>query len=485
MKTVARALAAIAVLAAGSAPAYAEWPSESIEIGARDHAQVLQQHGGETPDAALSEYLRQIGGKIVAVSDRPDEDWTFTLLDSPQVNAFALPGGYVYVTRGLMTLAHNEAQLAAVLSHEITHVIEAHVESRQEANKDALIDGAVGALLGGLFGGNTLEESIREGVETAVGSMGSYSRAQEYDADEGGIALLLAAGYDPNAQADFLALMAANSALSAVIAQREFDPENVPFFANHPAPQERLDKARQLAGQGSGERGAEPYLTMIDGMQYGETMRQGFMRGRNFIHPALGFTFELANGLRVQNTATQVNISGPRRSTLILSGDRLQDGALDDYIRGWARQIPARDRIGRSISDLHEHRINGLPAATGTIRLRRQARRGKLQMTVIRFNDRLYRFAGFSADRDDRTRALLNQVVESFRPLSDAEIGQFQGAIIRIHQVQTGDTVDSLAALFSSQEYAVERFRLLNGMSDSDRLNVGGLVKLIIVESAD
>jgi len=447
-----RILTVMALFLFGVNPALAQWPAESAALGARDHPKVLQRFGGEVQNPALSDYVARIGAQVVAVSSRASEDWHFTVLDSPEVNAFALPGGYVYVTRGLLALANNESELAAVLAHEITHVIEAHVEARLEAQGDAL--------------------------ETAFGQIGAYSKAQEFAADAGGIALLRAAGYRPAAQADFLVSMAANAALKAAQAGREYDAASTPIFANHPAPAERQLRALELAGDAGGRQGVQDYLSAINGMIYGENQRGGFMLGRRFMHRELGFSFEVPEGLRLQNAARQINIFGPNRSTLIMSGaPDTQD--LRVALQVWAAQIPRRERQNRDIGNIQLLEIAGMAAATGTLSLRKRGQRSTLTMTVIRLNDGLIRFAGTVRRGDETSADLQWQTVQSFRWLSEEGAAEHPPTYIYMHRVAAGETVEDLTKLVMVRGFWLDEFRRLNGLGPDEEVTVGQLVKII------
>jgi predicted Zn-dependent protease len=462
-----------------AAPALAEWPAESAAMGARDHPAVLQHYGGEIRNPPLSAYVSAIGGQMVAVSDRAGELWRFTVLDSPEVNAFALPGGYVYVTRGLLALARNESELAAVLAHEVTHVVAAHIEARQAAEQDALVEGALAALVTGLFGGgeNRLGDAVRSGVETVFSQIGTYSKAQEFEADAGGIALLEAAGYRPAAQADMLASMANFAAYKAAQAGRDYDATSAPFFANHPAPAERQLRALALGGTDEGRQGVEAYLAAIDGMIYGQNPRAGLVLGQRFVHPALGFAFEAAQGLRIENAAQQINILGPNGATLILSGG--QDiGDLELSLQRWAARIPPQERLGGGLRGVRRLEINGLAAATGTLNLRKRGQRHSLRLTVIRFGDGLIRFASTVQPGDETMADLHWQTVRSFGPLT-AHDQAVRATYILIHQMQAGETAEGLIAAQGVQGFTESEFNLLNGLADGETPRLGQWVKLV------
>jgi len=478
MAAICRVLSVCLLLVATPAPA--EWPAESVTLGAQEHPKVMQKFGGAVRNRSLAAYVADIGAQMVAVSSRPDESWQFTVLDTPDVNAFALPGGYVYVTRGLLALANSESELAAVLAHEITHVIEAHVEARQEAQKDALVNGALNALVTGIFssGENRVGDAVRSGVETAIGEIGAYSREQEFDADAGGIALLRAAGYRPAAQADFLASMAANAALTAEMAGREYDESKAPFFAAHPAPAERQLRALAQAGDEGGARGVDPYLAMIDGMIFGQSARGGFVRGQTFVHPELGFSFAAANGLRIENAARQINIFGPNRSTLILSG-AADTGSLRDALTAWFQQLPRNERQSRSLANMRSLEINGLEAATATLQMRKRGQRSTLRLTVIRFNGGLIRFAGNVRRGDDDSAALQWETVQSFTALSEEGAAETAETYIRAHRVEAGETAASLGLKMAVRGYGEAYFRVLNGLAPEDEVSPGMPVKLV------
>ncbi|MCF6272473.1 MAG: M48 family metalloprotease [Rhodobacteraceae bacterium] len=463
-----------------SGPAFAQWSTEGAAIGARDHPRILARYGGEIRNPALAEYVAMIGAQMVAVSARPDDLWRFSVLDSPELNAFALPGGYIYVTRGLLALANNEAELAAILAHEITHVVEAHVESRNEAGKDALISGAIGALVTGIFGSgeDRLANALRSGVETAFSQMGSYSKAQEFAADAGGIELLRLAGYLPAAQADFLVSMSANAALRAEIAGRPYNEGETPFFANHPAPAERERRARALAANEAGAKDRAAFMSMIDGMVYGQSARGGIVRGQRFFHPGLGFTFEAAQGLSIRNEARQIIMSGENRSTLIMSGAP-DHKSLREALQVWASGIPRRERPFRQLENLRELEINGLDAATATLRLRQHGQRSTVRLTVIRFGDSLIRFVGTVRRGDGESAVLQWQTIESFRPLRLDEAVNATGRFIAVYQVKEGDTLASLAAQMNVPTQKQAWFMVLNGLPRQSATIPGQSVKIV------
>jgi predicted Zn-dependent protease len=257
-------------------------PEEERAIGARQHPQVLQQFGGAYPDEALQRYVEQVGDRLVDGSDVPDRDFTFTVLNSDVPNAFALPGGYVYVTRGLLALAENEAEIAGVLGHEIGHVAARHAAQRQTQATGAGILATLGTIGAAIFGGETAAELAQQvGGLGAEAYIAGYSRDQELEADDLGLEYMAKANYDPRAMATFLRKLDQQTELSRTLTGQEGEAA-FGWFATHPRTLERVERvAIEVAEDaGTGRLGREEYLERIDGLIYGEDPAQGLVRGR-------------------------------------------------------------------------------------------------------------------------------------------------------------------------------------------------------------
>ncbi|MEX0970786.1 MAG: M48 family metalloprotease [Paracoccaceae bacterium] len=485
------ALAAFsAALCFHTATASPERNPDAASIGAENHPAIMARFGGEIPDAALRDYVARLGAHIATFSEQPDEAWRFTVLDSPAVNAFALPGGYIYVTRGLLALAGDEAELAAVLAHEITHVTAAHVEARMEVQAEDNTDAVVGDLLGGLLGGllsgsdTPIADAVRETVESTIGGQKEFSREQEFEADALSIPLLVDAGYDPAAAADFLRAMRAQHALIARLAGRGYNPSQVPFFADHPAPDDRIARADALADAYQFDtrptRGREPYLAAIDGMIFGDSTAQGFVRGRAFLHGELGFSFVVPEGFILQNAARAVRAQGPDGALLVMEGGRDRGGELRRFIaREW---VPSLREIGQSrprLGPVRDIAINGLEAAQATMTRRFRGRNQVMTLTAIRLGDSIYRFTALSARGADAAQAAMGDAVASFgvyRPEGDAALQPYR--LVR-HQIAPQDTLESLLADAPADMANEDWFAVLNRLEPGALPPVGHWVKLI------
>ncbi|MGB0505629.1 MAG: M48 family metalloprotease [Pikeienuella sp.] len=477
--------------AAGSANAprtVVERSGSDQRVGDENHPKILAQFGGEVADPAIRAYVRNLGQTLASKSEQPNEKWTFTVLDSPVVNAFALPGGYIYVTRGLIALANDEAELAGVIGHEIGHVTGAHGSKRQERATIAQL-GILGATLLGAAAGldrDAVGAIGQLGGVVGQGYVANYSRGQEFEADTLGIRYIAKSGYDPLAGADFLESLQATSALQAKIAGSEYDPNRVDFFGSHPATAKRVREAVGAArreGLKDGEnapRHRARYLDAISGMTYGDSAQQGFSRGRQFIHPEMRFMFTVPPNFKITNSTSRVTAAGPNGAGVIFDGARDPGGRLTNYIsRTWASEIGQQTRIGR-LSDLRRTRINGLDAAQAELPFNTRKGVRTARLTVIRYDGALYRFFGVQPGNSRSLARDLDRMAESFDGLSTAEARRHRPYQVRIYKVRRGDTVSELAALTPFDTFAVERFRVLNGMAPGQTLQRGELVKLIV-----
>ena len=469
------------------APATVQQRSASEQrLGDENHQKILQKYGGVYQNARLTNYVNELGRRIARVSEQPNEKWTFTVLDNPTVNAFALPGGYVYVTRGLVGLANSEAELAGVIGHEIGHVTAGHSSLRRE--RATIATGALlGAqILGAVLGAdpNLIKGVTQVGQAAAGGILADYSRGDELAADNLGIRYLARSGYDPYAQADFLESMGASASLDARMAGKSYNPNATNFLASHPANGPRTRRAIEVA-QNSGEvipvgagRNRDRFLQVVDGITYGDSASQGFVRGRNFAHPELRFTYDSPRGFTIVTSSTAVTAKGPSNARFVLDGGRNPQGSLTNYInRVWAPAIGKQYRTGR-LSGVQNRRINGLDAASGYLPVQVNGTNFTAMLTAIRLDGKLYRLTGL-VPRGSGLLPEVEQAVQSFRKLSAREARNLRPQTLDIVRVRRSDTVASLARRMNVDSFHEDRFRVLNGLGPSDRLRAGQRVKII------
>ena len=458
-------------------------PEEERAIGRQQHPQVLQQFGGAYPDEALQRYVDQLGARLVEVSDIPDLDFTFTVLNSDLPNAFALPGGYVYVTRGLLALAENEAEIAGVVGHEIGHVAARHAAQRQTQATGAGILATLGTIGAAILGGETAAELAHQ-----VGGLGAeawvagYSRDQELEADDLGLGYMAEAGYDPRAMATFLGKLDQETDLRRRLAG-EAAEAGLSWFSTHPRTLDRVERvaAEVAADAGAGQLGREDYLERIDGLIYGEDPAQGLVQGRRFVHPELGFVFEAPPGFRLRNLPSAVVGGDDRGRAMTFDGARVAPGRdMVDYIAGdWARSL----RAGQ-LRNLQRAEVNGLPAAMAQTTGRRSGgRQVDVALAAIRADDdRVYRFTFLSPGglSPDEARAYA-ATIDSFRPLSQEEAAAFRPRRIAVVAVAPGQGIDELVGRMAVEALPREQLELLNRNAlVDDELETGERIKLIV-----
>ena len=328
----------------------------------REHQRILEAYGGVYNDPKLQAMLEQTVEKLVAASDRPDLHYKVTMLNSQSINAFALPTGQLYVARGLVALANDEFELASVLAHEMGHVVARHAAIREEQAKQAAL---VGRVVSDVISDPEIGALALAKTKLALAS---FSRAQEFQADGIGIGIASRAGYDPYGAVRFLTSMEHNSELKPQQTAAAIDPRAPDFLSSHPATPERISNAVANARQDSGGptttgsiggRDKAAYLGDIDGVVFGEDPSQGFVRGRQFLHPRLGFTFTAPEGFNLENTAQAVlGVKQGGGQALRLDVVRVPaEQTLAAYLTsGWIEGIEA--------STLEDVSVNGFAAAT-------------------------------------------------------------------------------------------------------------------------
>ena len=334
----------------------------------REHERILSSYGGSYDDPKLEALIGKTVDRLVAASDRPDQAYKVTILNSGAVNAFALPTGQLYVTRGLVALASDTSELSSVLSHEMAHVLAKHATMREDQARQAALVTRVFTDMGSDPDLNALA------LAKSKLTMASFSRAQEFEADGIGVGISARAHFDPFGASRFLSAMERNAALKA--GKTSLDPRTQDFLSSHPATPERVQNAQAtrrastLRREG-GERDRETYLAAIDNIVYGEDPSEGFVRGRRFLHPKLGFSFAAPETFTLDNTAQAVigvregGMQAMRFDVVRVPAEQ----SLGEYLNsGWMENV---DKA--STEDLT---INGFPAASASAQWRSMAVQG-------------------------------------------------------------------------------------------------------------
>ncbi len=482
---IARAALALALLTAGAVLAGCETApatgrafftggmsaEDEVALGAQEHEKIVPQFGGAYENPALNAYVRSVGELIAKTSESPELKFTFTVLDTPIVNAFALPGGYVYITRGLLALASDEAEMAGVLAHEIGHVTARHSAERYGQAMAANI-AQIG--LGILFGG------IASDAAGAVGGIAltSFSREQEHEADLLGIRYLARAGYDPQAMASFLEHLLADSRLEAEMAGQPGKADDFNIMQTHPRTADRVEAAMREAGVktvANPMHARDIYLNKIDGMLYGDNPDEGIVRGRTFLHAKLKFAFDVPANFQLANGRQAVVARGPQGAAIIFDRGKADgDVAMPAYLTQiWAK--------GAALRDVEATTVNGMAAATGQIRLDTKEGPRDVRLVAIRYDGQtIYRM--LFVTRPEASAALaedLRKTTYSFRKLNDGDIATIKPLRVRVHMVRSGETLQSLAARSPFESYALPRLQVLNGLRPDSKLQLGQKIKIV------
>jgi predicted Zn-dependent protease len=434
----------------------------------REHERILSSYGGAYDDPKLEALIGKTVDRLVAASDRPDQAYKVTILNSGAVNAFALPTGQLYVTRGLIALASDTSELSSVLSHEMAHVLAKHASIREDQARQAAIVTRVVTDMS-----NDPDLTALALAKTKL-TMASFSRAQEFEADGIGVGISARAHFDPYGAARFLAAMERNAALKAG-KTASLDPRAQDFLSSHPATPERVqnaqNSARQYRAPEGGERDREAYLGAIDNIVYGEDPSEGFVRGRRFLHPKLGFTFAAPETFTLDNTAQAV-IGVREGGTQAMRFDVVRvpaEQTLGEYLNsGWMEGV---DKA--STEDLT---INGFPAASATA----HGDQWQFRVYALRFGSDVYRFIFATKQRSIESDRNARETVNSFRRLTLEEIQAARPLRIKVITVQPGDTVESLSHRMAGVDRPADRFRILNGLDTHAQVKVRDLVKIVV-----
>ena len=462
-------------------------PADEAALGKGEHPKIIERFGGVYADAYgagdLAAYIGRVGRALARVSDVPNLAYTFTILNTDTVNAFAVPGGYVYVTRGLIALAGSEAEIAGVLAHEIGHITARHTAQRYSKAIAANVGLTVLGVLGSAAG---LPPGLGDLASLgAQAYLKGFSREQEMEADMLGVRYLSRGGYDPQAMVSFFRKLQAQKELEAAIAGNQGGAGEFSFLSTHPRTADRLDQAIALAtnqarlSPGRNSRvGRDEYLDRIDGMLFGDDPSQGVRRGRVFSHPGLRIQFQVPTGFSLVNAPGWVAALGPGGS--LISFDMV-DGDEARGVTGMAPFIARQWGKGLPLAQVERIFVNGMAAATGSGRMRIRSGARDIRLVAIRERrDRIYRFLFITPPRlTGRLETELRRTTYSFRRLSPAEAQAIRPLRLRLVTARPGDTPESLADTLPMDLFRLDWFRLLNGLAPGQPLTPGRRVKVI------
>jgi predicted Zn-dependent protease len=451
-----------------------------VELGT-ELAREVEQSIGLVRDPALAEYVAALGARLAARSPRQDVAHHFAIVDMQEPNAFALPGGWVYVSRGLLAIANSEDELAAVLGHEIAHVAARHAVQRETRALPIGILSALGALAGGIVGGEQLARAIGALPQVAGGLLlARYSRDQEREADRVGQSLAAQAGFDPAQMATFFDTLEAESALSARESGRR--PRGPGFFDTHPGAPERSRDARERAlklvraepAPLAGSR-AE-FLARLDGLRVAQDPAEGVFRDALFLHPDLDFALRFPEGWQTQNARDAVVALAPGgEAALVL---RLE--ATGDDPGAAAATFARRHQL--TLSDLQRVQLDGLPAVRALAGVPTERGAFVADLTFIAHRGLIFRLAGAApvAGYEAQARTLAD-AARSFRRLRPEERASFEVQRLRVVRAAPGEHLPELVERARSA-WSAERVAVVNALAPERPLAGDERVKVAVPE---
>jgi len=446
---------------------------QEIQMGKEYDPQVIAAFG-LYEDEELSNFISRVGKEMGKLSHRPDLEYHFRVLDSPVVNAFAVPGGYVYFTRGILAQFNNEAELVGVLGHEIGHITARHTVSQQSKQQ-------IGQLL--LVGGMIASEEFRQFADYAMQGMQllflKFGRDAESQSDRLGVEYSTKIGYNSREMADFFQVL--NKM------RMESESGGVPtFLSTHPDPADRYERVNELteAWQDSLPRdnylvNEKDYLRMIDGIVYGEDPRQGFVENSTFYHPELRFKYPVPSGWRLQNTPMQVQMA-PEDGRALMIFSIAQENDLNSAAQTTIKNLNL-DNL-----DVKRTNVNGMPALVAVSTQTSQNQQTGEQQTIkvlsyfIDYTDRIYVFHGVTSEAEFNSYfRLFESTMVNFDKLTDPSKLNVEPTRISIKEVQRNSTVAEVFQYYGVPQDRRVELALLNNMELNEQVSRGELIKII------
>ncbi len=448
--------------------------AQENQQGGQAQAQVEKQFG-VVDDAKVRSFVSNICARLQPGLERRDVNYTCTVLDSPVVNAFALPGGYININRGLLAYAENEAEVAGVLAHEMGHVTAKHISERYSQSALTQLGGS---LASAALGGGVANTLIGAGANLYLSG---YSRSQESEADDLGIRYLQRAGYDARAMASFLSTLQRESALSAAEQGQEYK-EMRSFTATHPMTGDRVARATAVAANTANNGtyvGTNEYLAAVSGLVYGDSPKDGYVRGGEFQHPGLGFAFMAPANFTIKNSPEQVagqSRSGSGASYIFTMGQKPQGMEPQAYIQ----QIWMAGKAG--VENVQPMTVNGMRAGTGQIQGTINGQPALLRLVAVEWSPTQvfqFQFAMPQTTTADEIE-VFKRMSYSLRRLSPSESQGVQPKRIAVTAASAGMSVASMSRGMPFDDGLNElRFRTLNGMNPGEEVVPGRAYKVI------
>lgn len=441
--------------------------AQEISMGQQSDPEILAFFG-TYDDAALQKFITEKGLEMAAVSHRPNLDYHFKVVDSPVINAFAVPGGYIYFTRGIMAHFNNEAEFAGVLGHEIGHVTARHSVAQQ---RNQML-GQLGMIAGMVFIPElaNFAEPLSQGMQLALMSFG---REAERQSDELGVEYSSRIGYDATEMAGFFNTLERQSA-------KQGGTKIPEFLSTHPSPGDRNVTVAKLAEKWKTKLkltnptvNRDAYLKRIDGIVLGEDPRQGFVERNIFYHPVLKFQFPTPEGWNFQNTPQQVQM-GPKAGDALISFSLGGTGTMEEI----AQKILTQYKL--ELLESKKETINGLPALMMMADQKQEKGTIRVLSTLIEYGGNTYSILGVTElSKFPLYQAVFLSTARNFKELKDSEKLNRKPEVVRIQTVPQRMTLQAALQNFKMPSDRFEELAILNGMLLTDQVEKGTLIKVV------
>lgn len=436
-------------------------------LGRKTDVEVVKQYG-IYHDPQLSAYLNGFCQQLAQVSHRPNVPYQLKIVNTSVVNAFAVPGGYIYLTRGILAYVNNEAELVGIMGHELGHIAARH--SAEQLSRAQLANVGLGL-------GMVLVPELRYVSDLAQFGVGmlflKFSRDDERQADDLGVEYTSKLGYDATQMADFFDSLARMESASS----RNGLPE---WFSTHPNPVDRekevdrrADEWRQDLGLSNPKVNREAYLKRIDGLVFGDDPREGYVEGNVFYQPVLGFQFPVPSGWKLNNTSTQVQMASPEKDAAIMFTMAAR-ASPDEAARAFVKQNQA------TVVESGSTKVNGLPAVRIVSQVRSQQGVLGIMSCFIQKDGKVYVFHGLTAASRYRTYAsTFSETMEGFSEVRNPSKLSVEPDLVRVRIVSATGTLRQTLQGFGVREENLEKMAVLNGMQLGDQVRAGALVKVM------
>lgn len=449
-------------------------PEREAAVGKQVAAEV-ERNIGLLRSPAFEQYVNAVGQRLARYSPRQDVTYRFFIANMEEPNAFALPGGYVYVSRGLLTITNSEAELANVIGHEIGHVAARHSAQRETRALGVGVLSVLGSIAAGALGGAEAAKSVSQfGQVAGAGLIASYSRDQERQSDEIGQKLAAQAGWDPAAMTRFLSTLERQSELS------EAGPRRPSFFDSHPITTERVRttaaraKTLHVVPSPPITRSRADFFARLDNLLIGPDPAEGVFRDNLFLHPTLGFAMAFPRGWKTQNQKVAVKAASPKRDAMVvLEG---QGRAGDPHV---AAQRFAQQN-GLQLQDGHSLRIGDLPAYGAVAEAQTQQGTLGVHLTWVAHPSGMFRITGAtSVSRFRQYARVFRSAAESFRSITGRERNSIRELRLRVVKARAGESL-ALLAKRTGNRWNIKETALANGLSTNVKLTGGEAVKIAV-----